>query len=215
MTDKIRTHVNQLFSEAPQSRRAVELKEEMIQNLTDQYNDLLAQGKSSEAAYNITVAGIGDVSELIATLSDQQDDPQHRQVQDARRQRRALLTAIAIMLYIVAVVPVLTIQNIMGVCVMFVLAAIATGILVYNGIVSRSSGEVKGDNVVDEFKAWSEEKSGKARALDSIRKAIWALTTALYLIVSFLTGAWHITWILFPLAAAVNAIVFAIYDLKK
>lgn len=214
MTDKLRAHVNQLFTDAPQSRRTVELKEEMIQNLTDQYNDLMAEGKSPEAAYNITVAGIGDVSELISGLNGG-DDVVQREIVLKREQQRALRTAIAIALYVLCVIPCILIGNTVGVCLMFVLAAIATGLLVYNGIDRRSVRKVTGDNVVEDFKAWSEEKGGRNQALDSILKAVWALTIALYIIVSFLTGAWHITWVMFVLCVAVNAIIRAFFDLKK
>ena len=31
----------------------------------------------------------------------------------------------------------------------------------------------------------------------------------MYLILSFLTGAWHITWVIFPILGAVNALVCA------
>ena len=44
------------------------MKEEILQNLTEKYNDLLSDGKSEVAAYNIAVAGIGDISELIEEL---------------------------------------------------------------------------------------------------------------------------------------------------
>ena len=49
MEEKIRRHVDELFSGTAPSRRSVELKEEMIQNLTEKYNDLIAEGKTPEA----------------------------------------------------------------------------------------------------------------------------------------------------------------------
>ena len=65
MEDKLRRYVDGLFEEATPSRKTVELKEEMIQNLEDKYNDLLKDGKTPEAAFNIVIAGIGDVSALL------------------------------------------------------------------------------------------------------------------------------------------------------
>lgn len=40
----------------------------MLQNLIDKYNDLVDSGKSSEAAYNIATASIGDIHELIRQI---------------------------------------------------------------------------------------------------------------------------------------------------
>ena len=36
-----------------------------------------------------------------------------------------------------------------------------------------------------------------------------------YLFISFQTGAWHITWVIFPIIAALNGIVRAIFDLSR
>ena len=37
----------------------------------------------------------------------------------------------------------------------------------------------------------------------------------IYFIVSFLTGAWYITWAIFPITAAVQGLTKAILDLKE
>lgn len=36
-------------------KKAVEVKEEILQNIVDKYHDLVAEGKSEEAAYNIAL----------------------------------------------------------------------------------------------------------------------------------------------------------------
>ena len=45
MNEKLRRYIDDLFANAPSTVRAVELKEELYQNLTDKYNDLIAEGK--------------------------------------------------------------------------------------------------------------------------------------------------------------------------
>lgn len=54
-------------------------------------------------------------------------------------------------------------------------------------------------------------RSGRGAAI----AALWLLTTALYFVLSFATGAWHLTWILFLIAGAATGLVSAIYDWKK
>ena len=44
---------------------------------------------------------------------------------------------------------------------------------------------------------------------------IWAIGFALYFLISFATGAWMITWVIFPLIGAVQGLVNAILDLKE
>ena len=59
--------------------------------------------------------------------------------------------------------------------------------------------------------AKSRPGSGRSAAI----AALWLLTTALYFVLSFATGAWHLTWILFLIAGAATGLVSAIYDWKK
>lgn len=64
MDEKLRSHVEALFENAPPTMKTVEIKEEILQNTMDRYHDLLAEGKDEQAAFNIAIAGIGDVEEL-------------------------------------------------------------------------------------------------------------------------------------------------------
>ena len=48
-----------------------------------------------------------------------------------------------------------------------------------------------------------------------IRAIIWAVGVAVYFWVSFQTNAWHITWVIFPLAAAIQGLATAFMDVKE
>ena len=60
--------MDHLFRDVKPTRKSVELKEEILQNLVDKYHDMIAEGRTPEAAYNIAVASIGDLDELLAGL---------------------------------------------------------------------------------------------------------------------------------------------------
>ena len=211
MNEQLRQYLDSLFADAPQTMRMVELKEEILQNLCDKYNDLISEGKDPEAAYNIAVASVGDVRALIREQADAGVSAEER----ARAQQRsALLVAAAVMLYIMAVIPVILFHGNVGVVIMFVFAALATGLLIYNS--ATRPRYVKTDNtVVEEFKAWKVEKSGKNRAASAMIGAMWILIVTLYLMISFLTDAWSISWLIFPFGGALSLILSGIFDLKK
>ena len=216
MREKLRHHIDCLFEEAPVTKRAVELKEEILQNLIDRYEDLLAEGKSEEAAYNIVIAGIGDISGLIEDLKRQAEDPYHWgypiEKIERSRQRSALLVSIAVALYILSVIPALLIGE-AGIILMLVIIAVATGLLVYNNMTRlRPTSE---DSVVDEFKAWSYETSGRRELRKAISGALWMIILVIYFLLSFTTGAWYITWVLFLVAGAIESILKAVFDLKR
>jgi hypothetical protein len=215
MNNRLREYIDNLFATAPSNMKAVEVKEEILQNLTDKYNDLIAEGKSEDVAFNIAVASIGDVSDLIREL---QGLPQQynkiSEENDKQKQRTALMTAIAIGLYIFSPVPVILLQNEIGIVFLFVFIAIATGILVFNGITKSKTQQVP-DTMVEEFKEWRERNSGKNQLQKSVLSAIWAIGVVIYFLISFSTGAWYITWVIFLIIAAVEGVVKAVFDMSK
>lgn len=215
MEQKIRVYVDELFAGTAPSRKSVELKEEMIQNLTEKYNDLLSEGKTPEAAYNIVIAGIGDISDLLRGL---ERDAVPQDMYTAARQRTALLTAVAVMLYIMSVIPVIicaALLNapIIGVLLMFVLIAAATGLLIYNGMTKPKYP--RNETIVDDFKQWQKGTQEQKALSRAIHSALWTITVAVYFIISFTTQAWHMSWIIFLIAAAVQAVLNAVLALKK
>lgn len=52
-------------------------------------------------------------------------------------------------------------------------------------------------------------------AYGAVNGAVWALTLTAYFVISFLTGAWYISWLIFIIGGAVSNIVKAVFDLKS
>lgn len=214
-TNMLREHINKLFAEAPPTRRAVELKEELLQNLTEKYNDLINEGKTPDAAYHIAVASIGDVSSLIGELRGAPAyTPEQEQELRAYRQRKAILTAVAVMLYILCPVPVIVIQNVMGLLLLFVFVAAATGLIIYQSM-NKPLFLAKEDTVTEEFKQWREDTSKSRQMFKAISSALWTLALIVFFLWSFSSGQWLYTWLVFPIAGALNAILKAAMDLKQ
>lgn len=216
MKDKLRNFIESLFEKKKKNKQTIELKEEMLQNLIDKYNDLVDSGKSSEAAYNIATASIGDIHELIRQIEKREENnPLFEQNYDKGRKRFALLLSISVMLYILCVVPVILLEDsVLGVVIMFVMVAIATGLILYNNM-TKPKYLKKDSTVVEEFKEWKANSTEKNTLYQSITKVMWSCITILYFIVSFLTMAWHITWIIFLIGSAIQGIIRAIFELKK
>ena len=209
MNEKLRRYIDDLFANAPSTVRAVELKEELFQNLTDKYNDLIAEGKSEESAYNIAIASIGDVDSLISGLSGEK-----RIENEKSKKRSAMMVAVAIALYILSPVPVILLQEEIGVMALFLFVAVATALLIYNGV-TREKYVKADDTMVEDFKEWKHHGSQKNKAVDAIVGSFWLIAVCVYIVVSFMTGAWHITWIIFLIAAAVSSMIRGLFMLKQ
>lgn len=205
--------MDELFSDAPVNRKTVELKEEMLRNLTDKYNDLIAEGKTEEAAYNIAVASVGDITSLLEelnrdknTLSSYDNTPEKR--------KHALLTAISVSLYILAIIPIFILQDERGLIAMFAIAAVATAIIIYSSM-TKPRYEKLDETLVEDFKAWKAQSTENNELYKAITSLLWTATTVIYIVVSFKTGAWHITWLIFLIASAVGAVIKAVFELLK
>lgn len=219
MKDKLRNHLESLFAGAPQTRKALELKEELLSNLYEKYDDLIAQGLSEEDAYKAAVASIGDVSDLIAALRRDSVFDAAAQMQD--RRRWALLTSVAVGLYIFAIAALILCAVVnpvyggeIGVIAMFCIAAVATGLLIYSNL-SRVRYSRSDDTVVEEFKEWKSVRSDRQQLKKAISSIMWPLIVAVYFLISFLFGAWAFSWIIFIIGAAIDRIIAAVIDFRK
>ena len=64
MREQLTQYVNLLFAGAPDTD---DIKQEILQNTFDRYDDLIAQGKAPEAAYRLAISGIGDINEILGS----------------------------------------------------------------------------------------------------------------------------------------------------
>ena len=201
MRDQLVQYVSLLFAGA---ENCEDTKQEILQNTLDRYDDLIAEGKSPEAAYRLAITGIGDVGEILG-----RNDTVLTAVPEAQKDTgrdtpaKKLLRAIAVGLYILCPLPLFVLgemgMNTFGLCGTLCFVAVAT-VLIILGSKKSDDGSRQEEGDDDEPKS----ELGK-----SISGLIWAIGLAVYLIVSFLTMAWHITWVIFPILGAVNALACA------
>lgn len=222
MEDKLRAYMDEVFMDISPTKKSVELKEEILQNLIDKYHDLINEGKSPDAAYNISIASIGDTKELLSAFQQRPSGNMSEEDYERARKKSALLTAIAVSLYILSIIPpiVFSLSSgnkyslVFGPVLMFIMIAIATGLIIYNSM-TKPRYEKMDDTIVEEFKEWQCQNDSNLRAMRSIKSAVWSVITILYIIISFTTHAWHITWVIFLVGAAIEKIIQAIFELRR
>ena len=212
MREQLTKYVELLFAGAPNDR---EIQQEILQNTLDRYDDLIDQGKSPEAAYRLSISGIGDISEILCRDKDQYtytptveptEDPKEAV---AKKQRKAA----AIAFYIISPIPLFILSELgydtIGLCLTLLLVAAATALIILNGK-SQSDDEPIVQGTTTEPQPTMQEKTR-----ESIHTLIWCMGLAFYFIVSFATSAWFITWVIFPLIGCVQGLLDAIMDLKE
>jgi len=224
MEDKLRRYIDNLFADTAPTRKCVELKEEMIQNLHDKYSDLISEGKTEEAAYNIAVAGIGDISDLLNELEAEAGpdifSPDVQEMEYARR-KSGMLTAAAVMMYIISILPYLIMEltrsrlsDVIGLPLAILIVAAATGLLIYNSI-TKPKFIKRRDTMVEEFREWQSDEKERKTLRRALSSALWSIILVLYFIISFATFAWHITWIIFIIGVVIESLINVLFALKK
>ena len=128
--------------------------------------------------------------------------------QENKKGKFARNLAISVALYIISLVAIIATstigQEILGVCLFFTIIAIATGIIIYSSIVYGKEKEQK-----------PEKEKRKDEVSKAITDIIGLIGVVIYFLLSFTTGAWHITWIIFLIIGVCNAIVRLIFGVKK
>jgi uncharacterized membrane protein len=214
MINKIKNYVEEIFEDKPKSKKINDLKDELTANLIEKYNDLLKE-KSEDEAYNTVIASIGDIDELINDLEDTNIDNSYIQ---EYQNKKAKYIAIAVMLYILCVVPVIYFSEawgnaLLGVIMMFTMIAIATALIVYV-CASKPKYTRENDTLVEEFKEWKASKNTQKRLMSAILSAFWLSVIATYFILSFIFSIWSFSWIIFIVAASLHQVIKAIFELR-
>ena len=191
-----------------------DMKQEILQNTLDRYDDLITEGKVPQAAYRLAISGIGDINEILGTERQTIPAVSHpvvkKEVIENDTPAKKFLRAIAIGLYILCPLPLILLSEIgmstLGLCGTLTVVAVATVMIIL--------GAKK-----DEDDEEDEEDEGPLTPSQELRRAIQSVINTiglvLYFLVSFATKAWYITWLIFPIMGAVWGLTKAILDLKE
>lgn len=118
--------------------------------------------------------------------------------------------AVSISLYIFSLVAIIVstvifAEPIIGVSIFFSIIALATGLIVYSAIKYKDREKAK-------KKEEDEKKNSVAKQVCDI---ITLIGLIVYFLVSFSTGAWQITWIIFIVIGLFNSIVRLLFGIKE
>lgn len=217
MNEKIRKEVNTLFQNAPNTKRANDLKDEIISNAEDKYEDLIKQGKNEEESLQIVMKEIGNVDELIEELN--KNNPIHTQYVEEARKKTGLIVSICVGLYILSVIACVVLDELglpdfITASSFLSIAGVSTCVLIYH-FMTKPKYTKYDDTIVEEFKEWKGKKDKNKEIKKTIDSIIWTLTVIIYLVVSFTFGIWYISWIIFLIASLIENIIKLIFKLGE
>ena len=210
MNTRIESYVNELFANLPSERYVSEIKEELLSDLNEKYNDLCADGKSEEEAYQLVIAGIGDIRDLFS------DETYSGYIApdklEKNRSTRSLFISVGTALYILSLVTLTLFSRtgslILGLNLMILICAVATGFVVYGSVAGKPKFAKADNSFVENYKEKMVENERIVKLRKAISSSLWTMTVVVYLALSFVTNWWSVTWIVFLMTAFVQQFIF-------
>lgn len=199
MEEKIKNYVDGVFRDVPKNERSESIRSEILQNLTDKYRDLKKEEKSDEEAYAIAISSGGDLSGIVADLKGENVkysytyEKQFEKMYDKQyKKEKRKCAAFSSCLWPLTV------------CLYFVISFLIPGIWGASWVIFIVAAAI--NNLFAYFTIQSNPK----RKTDALRGTLWVGLVAVYLIVSFATSRWDITWLIFLLGVALSNLIRAV-----
>lgn len=207
MREQLIKYIDLLFAG---TNNCEDMKQEILQNTLDRYDDLIADGKVPEAAYRLAISGIGDINEILGTepvpapVSVRAEEPKAKEEPEKQKKLRA--TAIA--LYILCPIPLFLMSEMgmatLGLCGLLFMVAMATALIIMS---SKKEKEEETQAPVP--------MTPQQNLRNTVKTIINLAGLLIYFLLSFMTQAWYITWLVFPITAVIWELTKAIWDLKE
>lgn len=229
MQEKIRQEIKERFGDAPKTRRMLDLKEEIIANAIEKYEDMTAAGYSPQDAYEVVLHSIGNVEEL---FEEEQEEGQggHSRSSLEKRKKKAKLTAVSVGIYIIALIVFLCFAMLeeagysigngkielgfVGLIIMFLISIPPTVILVYSAMLNPSEDKEE-KSFVRAYKEKEEETNMQKSRLALASSILWTAIVAAYITISFRTGAWEVTWVIFLIGSCLEGALRLFFNTKQ
>lgn len=205
MNKKITSYIDGLFADVPFSKKAQDLREELLSTLNDHFEAHIVEGEPEDEAFQKAIGELGNTDELLATCLPQKDVLEKINIY---RRKRAKNTSIAVGLYImgalfICILPAVAavtgsgfedIMGIIGLGLLLLCVAIGTVLIVYTTMSVPQEVEPYLARRTDYNRS---TRPAKTKRILSI---YWLSCAVLYLALSFLLGGWSYTWILWIIA---------------
>lgn len=211
MTDRIKAHLDELMYGAPNTRRVGEMKQELLAGCLDKYEDLVSGGMDPESSYQEVINGIGDVNELLGIIEKVEAfDPVDA---EEKHRKRALFNSAGIGCYFIGLAMAIMFGSMgygaVGFGIFILFCGVGTMLLLFGRAIYVTKYEKADDTLVEEMKVQMSQGNKGSKMVGLASSTLWSLVVVLYLGGSFLTMAWSVSWIVFPLAAAVQCAISA------
>ncbi len=222
MNNKIKNYVDVLFSDIPRTNKAIEMKEEVLSNLNDKFDDFIKQGMSETQAYSMAVSSMGDIDEM---LNEIKPDAEFIQKANKSQNKKTVVNIISVILGFFALSSVIVLgvvselfentflEDIIGTSgllgALFFGAIIAALQIWVHASVPKSHKDYK---AIENNKPIMRKRN---KIFEGVMSIYWSIVLLVYFLISFVFGIWNISWIIWPIAGVVSSIINTIFEMGQ
>jgi len=156
--EAIRNYLDSMFLSLPRTAEILQMKEDLLMNMEDKYNELRLEGRSENEAIGIVIAEFGNIEELARELNIDLEQPNNVPMVDLveaeefvdNKKKSGVLVAAGVFLCITGVAMLLLISSVnifqilgygfssaslslAGIIVLLLFVAVAVGLFIYSG----------------------------------------------------------------------------------
>lgn len=158
--ETIKNYLDNMFSSLPKTARIIDLKNNILANMEDKYNELKRQGKSENEAIGIVISEFGNIDELMNELGIQKEEEADTLPQISRedveeylyiKKKMGNLIGFGVFLCILGAAMLILYHSLLsngvirlgitgdaaeipGVIILLVMVAVAVGLFIYSGM---------------------------------------------------------------------------------
>lgn len=176
---------------------AAEKCTELTEKLGDDFDERIKAGMSELDAYRDVLKNIDEIQEILDSLPVTEEENNARKRKKSSKNLNKLLSKISSSCWLLVVLVYLLFSMTFGgwkfTWLIFLWGAI-------------------GQTILNMVKSYNNGKPLKKVLKGGMSEILWLATTILYFIFSFATGLWHISWMIYIVAAIVQIIMSAFLD---
>jgi len=187
MKNELKKTIRQLCDEVGTAAAEKE-RDSLTDNLTDEYDKRVKAGMAELDAYRDVLKNIDKIREMLESLPETEEDTRWKAKETGRKNLERILGKISACMWLCTVI------------VFFLITFAGWAHLSWLIFLWSSIGQI----LLDMVKKYNRGKPLKKILKSGCTAILWLFIVIFYFVISFASGAWHLTWLIFLVGALIQ-----------
>jgi len=191
MKNELEKRIKKIVEEAG-TAAAAEKASELTDSLSAQYDEALSKGRTELEAYKEALSNIDEIKKIISEMPSTDAEIEKKESAQRFKNSKKFIGKISELMWLLIII-------------MYFLVSFSTGkwhltwLIFIWGSINQS--------LLEMVKSYNKEKNLKKVLKKGLSSILWLATVIFYILISFSSGWWHLTWLIFIVAVIVQKII--------